>query len=179
MIKILKLVSFAYFLIAFAGCHDKEDPCHCESNETCIHDTYTGIIGCYEIGSVYHLGGEVVYARNLYVGTTSGNMCIDTLIFYDDTLRALDNQKFGLIVNVYPTGVHYVMGSYPPFQADDNEYYAQSVEPLCFLNGEEWYSNLHFKVYPDSVWMKLGFWTLNSEPGILIDSATVMFYKPH
>ncbi|HEY3386224.1 MAG TPA: hypothetical protein VGK46_06930, partial [Saprospiraceae bacterium] len=58
-----------------------------------------------------------------------------------------------------------------------NEFYSQSVVPLCYLNGESWYSNLHFIIYPDSVWMELGFWTLNSEPGVLIDSCTVMFYK--
>ena len=163
--------------LAVISCHDKEDPCNCPVNETCIHDTYTGIIDCYENGSFYHLGGHLIHARNLYVGIVHNNQCIDTLIFYDDTLRALDDQRFGLIANVYPSGIHDVMGGNPPYQVSENEFYSQTVDRLCGLKGEDWYANLHFKVYQDSVWMKLGFWTLNTPPGVLIDSCEVRFYK--
>jgi hypothetical protein len=178
MLRIFNSIFISISLFAILCCHDKEDPCNCQSNETCVHDTYTGITDCFEKGTYYHLGGQLFHARNLYVGIINNNLCIDTLIFLKDTLRALDHNRFALLANVFPWGIFSLMEGYPPFQAGENEFYSSTNDRICFLNGEDWHANLHFKVYPDSVWMKLGFWTFNSEPGVLIDSATVIFHKP-
>ncbi len=157
-------------------CHDKDDGCICKDNEVCIYDTYIGKNECYLSESVHYLGGERVIAPNSYLGIISNSQCVDTLIFYNDTTRALDDERFGLIVNV-PPGVQDVIGSTIPYQANENEFYSSSVIPLCYLNGIGWYSNLHFFIYPDSIWMELDFWTIESDPGEIIDSVQVVFYK--
>jgi hypothetical protein len=158
-------------------CHGKDDECMCKDNEDCIY-SYTGKNECYLNEWVHYLGGIRVIARNSYVGINNNSSCIDTLIFYNDTTRAIDDDRFGLIVDV-PPGTQNVLGSNPPFQASSNEFYTSSVEPMCYSGGEGWYSNIHFIIYPDSVWMKLKFWKLESDPGVFVDSTIITFYKEH
>lgn len=174
--RFLSFNKFIWVLIVyvFVACHKKDEDCLCDcicnSNEICLYDE------CYLKESVHSIGGTMVIAPNSYVGVATGNLCIDTLIFYNDTSRALDDERFGLFAETYHEQVWNVIGSYP-FQADTNEFYSSSSVPLCYLNGEAWYANLHFIIYPDSVWMNLGFWTLNGPSGELIDSCSLMFYK--
>ncbi len=152
------------------GCHKEIDNCGCKDNEICFQSE------CYLKESVHEIGGTTVITPNSYVGIVQGNYCVDTLIFYNDTTRAIDDERFGLIVNG-PFGVENVMGSEVPYQASGNEYYAQTVDELCHLNGNAWYANLHYFIYPDSVWMKLKFWPLDGSQGFFIDSCIVTFYK--
>ncbi len=158
------------FICLFTGCGPNEEECVCMDSEVCINNV------CYLDEWVHELGGTSFIARNSYVGIINGNQCIDTLIFYNDTTRAIDNERFGLIVASHP-GIQNVLGSEIPFEVSDNEFYASSVTALCYLNGDSWFANLQFKTYPDSVWMKLRFWTLGAEPGVFIDSSIVTFYR--
>ncbi|MEP6648197.1 MAG: hypothetical protein ABJC12_13995 [Saprospiraceae bacterium] len=150
-------------------CHDKGNEVPCKDNEVFLDGQ------CYLRESVHNIGGTYVIAPNSYVAFVNGNLCIDTLVFYNDTSRALNDGQLGLIIAT-PFGVGNIMGSFPN-EVSPNEFYAQTVDELCHLNGEAWYANLHFKIFPDSVWMKLGFWTLSSPTGVIIDSATVVFHK--
>jgi len=154
------------------SCHDQVDDCICKNNEVCVDAQ------CYLSESVHEIGGTTIIARNSFVGITNCNDCIDTLIFYNDTTRGLTDGRFGLVVADHQGGVENVAGSLPTM-ISDKEYYLYTSAPLCHLNGEVWYANLHFIIEPDSVWMNLKFWTLNSEPGVFVDSCNVMFYKKH
>lgn len=154
-----------------SSCHDKDDDeCICKSNETCVDGQ------CFISESVHEIGGTTVIVPNSYVGIANCNDCIDTLIFYNDTTRALNNGRFGLYHADHLGGVENVAGSLPT-EVSQDEYYLYTSAPLCKLNGEFWYANLHYIIEQDSVWMELKFWTLNSQPGEFVDSCQMMFYK--
>ena len=166
-------LTLGLIICIFMSCGpDEGDDCFCKDTEVCRNQE------CILSEWIHELGGTQVIARNSFVGTVTGNACIDTLVFYNDTTRNIENPlRFGLIVPVHPTGALNVLGSGPHFQASDNEFYSSLSAPICYLNGDTWYANLHFKTYPDSVWMKLKFWALEGEPGVFTDSTIVMFYK--
>jgi hypothetical protein len=174
-IFIIPLILIGVFL---SRCNEKNDECICQINELCIYDSYSGKNECYLNESVHYLGGSRIIVPNSYVGIVENNSCIDTLIFYNDTTRALNDERFGLIVNV-SSFVQNVIGSNPTFQAGNNEYFLTTVEPVCYLNGEGQYSDIHCIIFPDSVWMELKFWTLETKPGLFIDSTVLMLYKKH
>lgn len=171
------LLIWSALILFSASCHDKGEDCMCKENEVCIPNAYTGNNDCYLYASVHYLNGTRVIAPNSYEGVTTGSFCVDTLIFYNDTSRAITDERFGLIVPDPPQGVLNVLGSEVPLKVSESEYYASTVAPLCHLNGEGWYANLHYIIYQDSVWMQLKFWTLESQPNEFIDSTTVMFFK--
>ena len=144
--------------------------CQCDAHEVCVANE------CHLSENVHELGGTRIIAPNSYVGVVSNNPCVDTLVFYCDTTRAIDDDRFGLIVPHYYVGIQNVAGSFP-VQISDKEYYLGTAAELCYLNGEGRYANLHFIIEPDNVWMKIKFYTLNIEPGLFIDSCEVTFYR--
>ncbi len=158
-------------------CHDKGDECMCKDDEDCIYNAYTGKNECYFSEWVHYLGGIRIIALNSYEGITNSSECIDTLIFYNDTSRAIDDERFGLIVADPPQGVINVLGSDVPFEVSSTEYIGSTSAPMCYLNGKGWYANLHYFLYPDSVRMELRFWTLENDPGEFVDSTVVMFFR--
>jgi len=162
---------FGIILLLSCSCHDEVIvDCTCNEDEICLYDE------CYLSESVHYIGGTTVIAPNSYVGTAISNQCVDTLIFFNDTNRTLENGRFGLIVADHLGGIQNVAGSFPTM-VSSNEYYLTTVAPLCYLNGEAWYADMHFIIEPNNVWMNLNFWTLNSEPGVYVDSCIVTFYK--
>ena len=171
LVNYLVLILFAGLILINFGCKDEiPNPCSCNEDEVCLYDS------CYLSEMVHSLNGTTIIAPNSYVGTISNNQCVDTLIFYNDTTRAIDNGRFGLIVPHYLGGIQNVAGSIPTV-VSPSEYYLGSVAPLCYLNGEERYANLHFRIETDYVWMSIKFWTLNSEPDNIIDSCIVTFHR--
>lgn len=170
--SILWTISLFCICLVYSSCRDEVYDCGCKDSEVCIYDE------CYLNEWVHNLGGTTIIARNSYVGIINDNDCIDTLVFYNDTIRAINDERFGLVVAADPfPGTQNVLGSQAPYQVSENEFYASTVAPLCYLNGDSWYANLHYIIYPDSVWMKLRFWPLGSSQGVFIDSCNVTFYK--
>jgi hypothetical protein len=160
----------AIFLLCLNSCVEKPDDCLCaclcRQDEVCLDGE------CFLSEYVHSLGGTTLIAPNSYVGFVEGNLCVDTLVFFNDTTRDIFNQ-FGLFVAV-PGGIQNVAGSHATM-VSEKEYYSYSSAPLCYLNGEARYANLHFVIEADSVNMDLKFWELGS--GVFIDSCTVVFYK--
>jgi hypothetical protein len=172
--KPLQSITFLLFLtilcLIFSCQKEVVDSCNCESQEVCIYNE------CYLSETVHYLGGTRFIAPNSYVGIVSNNQCIDTLVFYIDTTRAVNDNRFGLIVAHYIDGIQNVAGSYPTV-VSEKEYFLGTAAELCYLNGEAWYANLHFVIEQERVWMKMRFYTLASEPNTYIDSCEVNFYK--
>lgn len=162
----------AIFLLCLTSCDEKPDDCLCDC--LCHEDEVCFAGDCILNEYVHSLGGTTLIARNSYVGIVEGNFCVDTLIFFNDTTRDIYNQ-FGLIVAVDGV-IQNVAGSHPTM-VSDKEYYLYTAAPVCYLNGDAWYANLHFVMETDSVNLELKFWALNGEPGVFIDSCNMILYK--
>lgn len=167
----LSPIAFVILCLTFNSCKEQIDDPACPGSQIFISGE------CYMNDWVHELGGTTIIARNSYVGHIIGHDCIDTLIFYNDTVRSFDDERFGLVVPNFP-GIQNVLGSDIPNQISESEFYASSVTPLCYINGEGRYANLHILLFEeDSVSIQFKFWTLNSSPGVFIDSTEVTFFK--
>lgn len=159
------------------ACKEEQEACNCEDVEVCKCEAYSGINECDRKESVFWLGGTCFIAPNAYRAVSTQFPFLDTLVFYNDTTRSLDDERFGLMVENAPEQVWNVMGSQSPYQYGPKEYSSQTVAPVCYVNGIGWYANVHFWIEPDSVVMNLKFWTLYTSPGEIIDSCSMVFKR--
>lgn len=160
----------ACVLLCSSSCDDNGQDCICPGDEICVNDR------CYVNDWVHQLGGTTIIARNSYTANISGHLCLDTLVFFNDTTRAINQDRFGLFV-ARPPGVLNILSSEIPVMVGLNEYRASTVAPVCYLNGDSWYANLHFTIYPDSVLMNFKFWALDGDPAGIVDSCNILFYR--
>lgn len=168
----LSLLSFVMLSIVLllSSCHKEKEYCLCLENEDCYE------FQCYPSEWIHEIGGIAYKVENSYFGVANSNLCIDSLIFFIDFKRDYRNGLFGLLRESPHGGLENVAATNSTI-VSDKEYYLYTVTPLCYLNGEGWYANLHFIIEPDSVLMNFKFWTLNSPPGVVIDSCSMIFYK--
>ena len=147
MRTVLHLTLLSFFCLLESSCQKEEDPIDPTGSPSTIES---------------------------YVGIATGNDCIDKITFVNHTTRTF--APFSLLVE-FPAGqVWDAMSSYP-LKISEREYYSSTITPLCHMNGEYRYANLHFTLDPDSVWMNFKFWELGGESGVFVDSVDVVLRR--
>jgi hypothetical protein len=163
------LISFVFFLVCSCERTTVFPICQCLEHEACHN------LACYPDEWVHEIDGNTLLAKNSFIGSTDC-LCTDTLVFFIDTAFEATNGRFGLIVSDNQGGFNEVTGVFE-MQVSDSEYSMVTGFPICTLNDEEWYADLHFFVFPDSVVMDMKLWTVQSEPGVYGDTCNVTFYR--
>lgn len=159
---ILPLLLFSTLFTVFSC--QKETPCtNCESWEECIDGQ------CQTPGERFQWGDLGIIGDHLYVGFAENNTCIDTVVF-----GPRGNDQFGLYINPEPS--LWDAGVFVNKKYSDTEYFLFAASPACYHPTR--YANIYCSLYePDSVRLKFLFSDTNSEPGVHIDSTTVMLYQ--
>jgi hypothetical protein len=130
-----------FVTIFFADCKKKEtDNCGgCAESEVCVG------FSCLPKAWKYELNGQLVIAENAFIGIVN-NDCIDTLIFYEDTLRS-DIRRFGLTVaNPFVQDLGLAIRE----TKGKGEYTFSTGAPFCSMAGEPIYSLIFAKMEKDS-----------------------------
>jgi len=174
MKKTHSILMILCFLGLLQGC--KERCLDCPDYKVCVDGECVLEEGCFELNNM------AVCFDNLYLGVVEGNSCVDTIIF-NGTNSALGNGKsFAYFVKSRPVGLEFRTLSVSK-ELGENEYIMGDVMPICgdWLGGPGvyWYfSNIHCKIYPDSVRMNIYFQASDrtlDDP--FIDSCRVTLYK--